>query len=123
LLIEGRITMTGSSYCFYLATSMTFTSISSTLSFPKTSNYSFLSGSVASDLITTVLLRKAFILLSPRSPLKVAVIPISLYLFMSRIAERNRFLFIVGASEKNRESISSIKTLVPKGIFPVRTSE
>jgi hypothetical protein len=42
---------------------------------------------------------------------------------MSKIAERNRFLFIVGASEKNNESISSIKILVPKGIFPVRTSE
>jgi hypothetical protein len=102
---------------------MTFKSISSDLSFPKTANYSFLSGSVASALITTVSLRKAFILLSPRSPLNVAVIPMSLYLFISKIAERNRFLIIVGASEKNSESISSIKILVPKGIFPVRTSE
>ena len=123
LLTEGRIIMTGISYYLVLATSMTLESNSTVLRFPKTSNYSFLSGSMAPVFITTESTRSAFITLRPWSPLNVAVIPITLYLLRRRIAERNLFSIIRGRSAKNKESISSINKMVFKGILPVRTSE
>jgi hypothetical protein len=92
------------------------------LRFPKTSSYSFLSGSTAPTFIVAVSLRRVLIILSPRSPLKVAVIPIILYLFSSKIDESNLFPLTTGASEKKSASISSIKRIVPIGILPVRRS-
>jgi hypothetical protein len=114
--------MTGISCCLALATLITCASTSAALRFPKTSNYNFLSGSTAPTFITTVSLMSALIILSPRSPLKVAVIPTILYLFISKIDESNLVPLMTGTSEKNSESISSIKRVVPVGILPVRRS-
>jgi hypothetical protein len=61
-------------------------------------------------------------MLSPRSPLKVAVIPKTLYLFKSKTAELSLLLQMTGESEKNSESISSTKMIVLVGILPVRRS-
>jgi hypothetical protein len=122
LLIEERIIITEISCYLALATSITFESISVELSLPKTSNSSILSDSTVPVVITTLLFIKAFILLSPYSPLNVAVIPITLYLFKRIIAESSRVPTIVGASVKKSESISSTRSIVPKGMLPVRRS-
>ena len=122
LLIEGRIIITEISDYLALATSITFESTSAAWRFPKTSNYSTLSDSVASVLITTLSFVKAFILLSPCSPLNVAVIPITLYLFKRMIAESSLVPIIVGVSAKKSESISSTRSIALKGMLPVRRS-
>jgi hypothetical protein len=115
--------MTGISCCLFVDTSMTFESISVTLRFPKTSNYSFLSGSVTPFFITTESVSNVFITLRPCSPLNVAVIPITLYLLRNKIGETTLFPEMIGLSAKNKESISSMNKTQCKGILPVRISE
>jgi hypothetical protein len=122
LLIEDRIIITEISCYLALATSIIFESISVGLSLPKTSNYSILSDSAVPVFITTLSFMKVFIFLSPCSPLNVAVIPITLYLFKRIIAEISLFPTIVGVSAKKNESISSTRSIAPKEMLPVRRS-
>jgi hypothetical protein len=79
--------MTGSSACLVLATSITFVSMSAM--WPYTSIVSILSAIVAPALIITGEFRTYESFACPYSPLKVAVIPITLYLLRRIIAERN----------------------------------
>jgi len=58
----------------------------------------------------------------PLSPLKVAVIPITLNLFRRRTEEISLFPAIIGASPKNKESISSTRRIVDEGTTPVSRS-
>jgi len=121
-VIVGRIIMTGNSYCLAVATSIILASTSPAWSFPNTSNSSFRSCYTSPILTTAESLRTAFILLSPWSPLKVAVTPITLYLFSKRIEEISLPLAILGVSAKNRESISSTNNTEVRGILSVRKS-
>jgi hypothetical protein len=68
-------------------------------------------------------LRNRFIIFVPRSPLKVADIPMELYLFISNIAEINLLPIIKGFSEKNSESTSSKNIMVSGGTSPVVKSD
>jgi len=118
----GRIIITGNSYYFALATSIILAVTSPAWSFPNTSNYSFLSCYTSPIFTTLESLRNVLILFKPWSPLKVAVTPITLYLFKRRIAEVNLPLMILGASAKNSESTSSTNIVEVVGILPVRKS-
>jgi len=118
----GRITITGSSYYFALTTSIILAVTSLAWSLPNTSNCNFLSYSTSPTLIKVESLREAFIKFNPLSPLKVAVIPITLYLFKRRTEEISLFSLTTGASMKNKESISSTKRIVERGTMPVSKS-
>lgn len=120
--IEGRIIITGSSCYLIFATSIILLSIWSTSVFPIISNWSVLSRTMSVVLITLLSVINYKILFLPWSPLNVAVIPITLYLFNKRIAEMNLIPFIYGLSLKKSASISSTKTRVSKGMSPVRKS-
>jgi hypothetical protein len=58
----------------------------------------------------------------PYPPLKVAVVPISLYFLRRTMEEMNLSPLTYGESEKKSESISSTSKKVFKGISPERKS-